>query len=114
MVVVVVVVVAAVGVGAVAVVVAVTVVAVPSYMACNLFTLHQNQFAYQPGKSTETALHHVVMHTEVALEHREAALGASDRTYLNLVEGCYTAWASEHNCRWVSFMLRSRKSQPNW
>jgi hypothetical protein len=43
-------------------------VAVPAYVVCNLFAYlglyhsHQNQFAYQPGKSTEVALHHVVPH----------------------------------------------------
>ena len=38
--------------------------------------LHQYQFAYQPGKSTETALHLVIMLIEEAVENREVTLGA--------------------------------------
>jgi hypothetical protein len=38
--------------------------------------LHQYQFAYQPGKSTETALHHVITHIEQGVENREVTLGA--------------------------------------
>jgi hypothetical protein len=36
--------------------------------------LFQNQFAYQSGKSTETALHNVVTHTENAAEYNETSL----------------------------------------
>jgi hypothetical protein len=32
--------------------------------------LHRNQFAYQMGKSTETAFHNVVTCIEIAMEHR--------------------------------------------
>jgi hypothetical protein len=38
--------------------------------------LHRYQFAYQPGKSTETALHHVITRIEEAVENREVTLGA--------------------------------------
>ena len=38
--------------------------------------LHRYQFAYQPGKSTETALHHLITHIEEAVENREVTLGA--------------------------------------
>jgi hypothetical protein len=41
-----------------------------------LLHLHQYQFAYQPGKSTETALHHVITHIEEAVVNREVTLGA--------------------------------------
>ena len=41
-----------------------------------LYPLHLNQFTYQSGKYTETALHNVVTHTEDAVEHREIARGA--------------------------------------
>jgi hypothetical protein len=41
-----------------------------------LHPLHQYQFAYQSGKSTETALHHVITHIEEAVENREVTLGA--------------------------------------
>ena len=38
--------------------------------------LHNRQFAYQGGKSTETALHHLVCRIERALEQKEMLLGA--------------------------------------
>jgi len=38
--------------------------------------LHQNQFAYRAGMSTETALFQVVYRMEKSLNHREIALGA--------------------------------------
>jgi hypothetical protein len=38
--------------------------------------LHQNQFAYRAGMSTETALFHVVQRLEKSLEHKQIALGA--------------------------------------
>jgi hypothetical protein len=38
--------------------------------------LHLYQFAYQPGKSTEPALHHVTACIEEAVENREGTLGA--------------------------------------
>ena len=41
-----------------------------------LHPLHRYQFAYQPEKSTESALHHVITHTEE--DHNK---------------GCETAWA---------------------
>jgi hypothetical protein len=41
-----------------------------------LCPLHRHQFAYQPGTSTETALHHVITHTEEVVKNKEGALGA--------------------------------------
>jgi hypothetical protein len=38
--------------------------------------LHRYNFAYQPGKSTETVQHHVIIHTEEAVENREVTPGA--------------------------------------
>jgi len=38
--------------------------------------LHQNQFAYRAGMSTETALFQVVDRLEKSLNHKEIALGA--------------------------------------
>jgi hypothetical protein len=38
--------------------------------------IHQNQFAYRAGMSTETALFQVVRRLEKCLEHKEIALGA--------------------------------------
>jgi hypothetical protein len=34
-----------------------------------LHPLHQYQFSYQPGKSTETALHHVITYIEESVEN---------------------------------------------
>jgi hypothetical protein len=44
--------------------------------AVGVHLLHQNQHAYQTGKSTETTLHNVVTHIEYAIEHKDIALGA--------------------------------------
>jgi len=41
-----------------------------------LCVLHQQQFVYQPGKSTETKLRHVIMHIEEEVENKEVALAA--------------------------------------
>jgi hypothetical protein len=41
-----------------------------------LHPLHRYQFAYQLGRSTETALHHVITHIEEAVENSEVTLGA--------------------------------------
>jgi hypothetical protein len=37
---------------------------------------HRNQFAYQAGRSTETAIHNVLMRIENKMAHKEIALGA--------------------------------------
>jgi hypothetical protein len=79
--------------------------------------LHRYQFAYQPGKSTETALHHVITRIEEAVENREVTLGA----FLD-IEGAFysTSYsiiilaAKRHGledtvCRWINFMLGKRK-----
>jgi phosphoglycerate-specific signal transduction histidine kinase len=45
----------------------------------NVFGLrpvYQHQFAYQPGKSTETALHHIIIHIQEAVENSQITLGA--------------------------------------
>jgi len=41
-----------------------------------LHHLHQYQFAHQPEKSTETALHHVITHIKEEVKNREVTLGA--------------------------------------
>ena len=38
--------------------------------------LHQNQFAYRAGMSTDTVLYRVVLRLEKCLKHKEIALGA--------------------------------------
>jgi hypothetical protein len=53
--------------------------------------LHQNQFAYQPAKSTETALHTVDTNRENIVEHRQVELvdfyilRASDSTTFEVI-----------------------------
>jgi hypothetical protein len=42
------------------------------------YVLHLNNFAYQPGKFTGTALHSVVTHIKDALEQRDIALWTLD------------------------------------
>jgi hypothetical protein len=70
----------------------------------------------QTGKSTETALHHVVTRIESAIEYKEIALaafldieGAFDRTSFEVI----TQVAERHGiestiCRWICSMLESR------
>jgi hypothetical protein len=82
--------------------------------------LHQNQYAYQTGKSTETALHNVVTCNESATEHEEIALaafldieGASHRTSFEIT----TQAADRHGtgpiiCRWICSMLEGRNIIP--
>jgi hypothetical protein len=55
-----------------------------------LHPLHRYQFAYQPGKSTETALHHVITHIEEAVENSEVTLGA-----LLDIEGAFDSTSSD-------------------
>jgi hypothetical protein len=38
--------------------------------------LHQNQYAYQIGKSTETAIHNVVTRTDSTIKYKEITTGA--------------------------------------
>jgi len=40
-----------------------------------LVPLHPNQYAYQAGKSVETALHQLVVQVEKAFDQQETALG---------------------------------------
>jgi hypothetical protein len=57
--------------------------------------LHQNQFAYRAGMSTETALLQVVNRLEKSLHHTEIALGA----FLD-IEGAFdnTSSCNYHGC----------------
>jgi hypothetical protein len=41
-----------------------------------ILRLHPKQFAYQPGKVTETALHNVITNVKKPVENREVKLGA--------------------------------------
>jgi hypothetical protein len=79
--------------------------------------LHQYQFAYQPGKYTETALHHVITHTDKAVENREVTLGAFldiegafDSTSFYIIRKA-TKWHGLEDtiCHWIRSMLGSRR-----
>jgi hypothetical protein len=78
--------------------------------------LHQNQFAYRAGMSTETALFHVVHRREKSLSHKETALGAFldvegafDNTSFNAITTAARERGLEETCcRWVRSMLESR------
>ena len=79
-------------------------------------SLHQNQFAYTAGMSTETALFQVVHRLEKSLEHREIALGALldiegafDNTSFNTIIGAARECGLEETCcRWIGSMLECR------
>lgn len=78
--------------------------------------LHQYQFAYSPGKSTETALHEVVLSIEKAINYKELALGtfldiegAFDQTTYDVITNAAKRHKVEHTiCRWINSMLKSR------
>jgi hypothetical protein len=79
--------------------------------------LHRYQLAYQPGKSTETALHHVITHIEEAVENREVSVGASldnEGAFDSTTFDTITKAAKQHGlgdtiCRWIGSMLGSSK-----
>jgi hypothetical protein len=78
--------------------------------------LHQNQFAYRAGVSTETALFQVVHRLEKSLNHKEIALGAFldiegafDNTSFNAIITAAREHGLEETCsRWIRSMLESR------
>jgi hypothetical protein len=80
------------------------------------YPLHQNQHAYQTGKSTETTLHNVVTRTENATAHKDIALGtfldiegAFDRTSFDIIKQAAERHGIEPAvCRWISAMLEHR------
>jgi hypothetical protein len=79
--------------------------------------LHRYQFAYQPGKSTETTLHHVITCIEEAVENREVTLGAfldiegalDITSHSIIIEAAKRHGLDDTICRWISFMLGKRK-----
>jgi hypothetical protein len=73
------------------------------------YTLHQNQHAYQTGKSTDTAIHNVVTRIENAIEHTGNTKGAFERTSFDIIKQA----AEKHGIdptifRWICGMLESR------
>ena len=79
--------------------------------------IHKLQFAYQPGKSTEAVLHHLVSKIENTFDRKEVALGvfldiegAFDNTSFTYI----TQQAEKHGIsssltRWIGHMLSSRE-----
>jgi ribonuclease HI len=78
--------------------------------------LHKMQFAYQSGKSTIDALHHLVKKVENALEHKEIALtafldieGAFDNTGFDSIKtACIERGIETDTVTWLDSMLKSR------
>jgi hypothetical protein len=78
--------------------------------------LHQKQFAFQQGKSTTNAIHHVVRRIENALEHKEMALtafldieGAFDNTgYDSIKQAALKREIQPEMIEWITQMLECR------
>jgi hypothetical protein len=78
--------------------------------------LHQYQYAYRAGMSTETALFQVVQRLEKSLEHKEIALGAfldidgafDNTSFKTIITATKEHGLEETCCRWIKFMLDSR------
>ena len=78
--------------------------------------LHQKQFAYRAGMSTETVLFQVVQSLEKFLKHKEIALGAFlaiERAFHNIsfsaiITAARKRGLEETCCRWVRSILESR------
>ena len=78
--------------------------------------LHQNQFAYRTGMSTETAFFQVVHRLEKSLNHRDIALGAFLNTegafdnisFNAIITAAREGGLEETCCRWITSMLESR------
>lgn len=79
--------------------------------------LHGSQYAYQPGKSTETALLSVVSRIEKALQFKEIALGAfldiegafDNTNPSKVVEAMREKGVDEPLCHWIHETLVGRK-----
>jgi hypothetical protein len=74
-----------------------------------LHPLHRYQFAYQPGRSTEIALYHVITHIEEAMENSKVTLGAFDSTSFDITKAAKRHGLEDMICRWIGSMLGSRK-----
>jgi len=78
--------------------------------------LHQNQYAYRAGMSTETALFQVVQNLEKCLEYKEIALGAfldiegafDNTSFKTIITAARERGLEETCCRWIEFMLEGR------
>jgi hypothetical protein len=79
--------------------------------------LHRNQFAYQPGKSTETALYQLVTRIEKTLDTKGIALGAfldiegtfDNTSYLSIIRSAQRKGINDTLCRWIDATLNGGK-----
>jgi hypothetical protein len=80
--------------------------------------LHPNQHAYQAGKSTETALHQLVVRVDRVLEQQDIALGVFldiEGAFNNTSYDSITAALDKHgvsptNVRWIRATLEGRRT----
>jgi hypothetical protein len=78
--------------------------------------LHQNQYAYRAGMSTETALFQVVQRLGKCLKHKEVVLGAfldiegalDNTSFKTIITAARECGLEETCCRWNEFMLEGR------
>src|SRR3978361_1748000 len=78
--------------------------------------LHQDQYAYRPGMSTETALHKLTKRLEKTLDCGEVALGAfldiegafDNTTFQSIITNARKRGIEGTCCRWISSMLGGR------
>ncbi|KAI5735212.1 hypothetical protein M8J77_015582 [Diaphorina citri] len=83
--------------------------------------INETQFAYQSGRSTESALHKVVNQIEDSLENKEIALsafldieGAFDNTsYNSIIRAASSKGINSNLTRWIEAMLRGRIIKAN-
>jgi hypothetical protein len=81
-----------------------------------IYRLHVRQYAYQPRKSVEAALHHLVNRIEKALEFKEFALGCFidiDGAFNNMIFNAIRKACLEHGVSytittWIIRMLQQR------
>ena len=81
-----------------------------------IYPLHKNQHAYQAGKSTESALHHVVARIERAISKKQFALGIfmdiegafDNAPFVAIKNALQERGVKSSLIRWVSNMLRTR------
>ena len=79
--------------------------------------LHKHQYAYQQGKSTETALHCLVTKIEKSLKYKETAVcafldieGAFDNTsFASIYTALQNKRVDDTTMSWIQAMLSSRK-----
>jgi hypothetical protein len=78
--------------------------------------LHQNQYAYRAGMSTETSLFQVVKRLESCLEHKGIALGAfldiedafDNTVFKTIIIAIRDRGLEETCCRWIESMIEGR------